>query len=162
MVATRNWQLTGLGNGRFALDCFLSPVQIQEAGGLWRDINPSLRALGGGLWGPTDTPYHLEIDRDGGRKFFPDKGDRGKYVSLPGLALFRGLPRTIAGNTITLRGSFFDIVTRAENTRVKLSIIFRSAPPFTTLSFPVDTVGLALGQLLGRSNLVDAKREEPH
>src|SRR4030042_5761179 len=98
MIELKNSRTTYLGRAsggdKYTLDGFIGAVQMREPGGQWQDIKPCLVRDAGG-WHIDNAPYYAEIRDDGSRLFCPVRNERGKYLRLPSIALFSGLPRNI-------------------------------------------------------------------
>jgi len=180
MLTLKNSRTTSLGNGRFALDCFIGAVQMSEDGQAWQDIKPYLVRDTSG-WHIDGAPYYAEFKDDGTRLFCPDRNERSKYFRLPAIPLFTGLTRNVLSSPTKLDGQLLPdrIVMPVEwgeiriiftNTGMKFEVLFAEAPPEQLngkFTFDVDLAGLDILTLLSakqgvgipRPRLVDSKEE---
>jgi len=189
MLELKNSKTTYLGKApdgrdKFAIDGFIGAVQMREPDGEWVDIKPRLvRKPADDGYYVDRVPYYAEVNDDGSRLFCPDRNERSKFLLLPAIPLFTGLPRNIVSSPTkldrqvldsnvvmpTLWGEIRFIFT---NTGMKFEVLFDEAPPKEILDdrflFDHDTTGLDLIQLLSskqglgipRPRLIDANGEE--
>lgn len=135
------------GRDRWALDCSLGALQMRGVDEPWQDIKPALVKTAQG-WQVDGAPYALEFSADGGRRIFPDRQDRNKYLHLPAVAFFKDLPKRIEGNRIIASAPKFDVILQFTNTGVQFMVLIKEPLPFDRITLDVDSIGLDILQLL--------------
>ena len=153
MIELKNSKQTYLGKApdgrdRFALDCTIGAKQMRLSGRDWEDIDPIVKQWSPGLWGGTNTPYRLEIDKEGGRRIYPDKTDLSKYIHLPTIALFKNLTKRIEGNRIIASAAKFDVIFTLTNSGIHFSVLIKEPLPIDRITLDVDSAGFDLLRLL--------------
>lgn len=152
MIELKNSKTTYLGKApdgrnRYALDASIGAVQMKGEGEDWQDIKPRIVKTATG-WRIDGAPYSLELSSDGGRRIFPNRQDRSKYIHLPAMAFFKTLPKRIEGNSIICSAPKFDVIFRFTNTGIQFQVLIKEPVTFDRITLDMDSAGLDILQLL--------------
>lgn len=164
MIELRNSKRVWLTPRKAALTASIMPLQMRGPGESWADISPAL-SLVDGKYVSNGAPYLLEIGLDGGRRVYPDRTDRSRYLDLPAIGMFQPMAKSANGSGFNLQSEAFDIRYQLRRTRVGLLANIKSNPGFDRITLDVNPVGLDLAKLLSaktgvgipRPQLIDAK-----
>lgn len=151
MMELKNSKTTFLGraNGRdcFALDASIGALQMRGEGEEWQDIKPTIVQTAQG-WRVDGAPYAVDFSADGGRKIFPDRQDRSKYLNLPAMPFFKNLTRRIEGNCIIASAPKYDVMFILTNSGIHFQVLIKEPVAFDRITLDMDSAGLDILQLL--------------
>lgn len=125
----------------------IQAIQMRETGMDWQDINPEL-VYPGGKWVSQGAPYLIEFDANCGRRIYPDKTDKSKYIDIPAIPLFSTLPKSYEREKIVASHTDYDVTFGLTNTKVTFQVLMRKSIGSDRITFDIDAVGFDIAEML--------------
>lgn len=138
------------GKHKFSIDSSTNLQSYKDNLNNWHDINPRLIQQGT-KYVSLDTPYLIEytgLDR----RIYPNRYDLTKYIDFVCPARFKALPLTYSNTSIDATTPNYDFHFGIGNQGDYFTLIFKTAPNFSSVTFNITAVGLDINALLSATN----------